>query len=84
MEIGWFDEAENSSGTIGARLSADAATILALIVLVLIPLIGISGYLQVKFTQGFSADAKKKYEEASQVANDVVASFVFSELFEAQ
>ncbi|KNA03557.1 hypothetical protein SOVF_207990 [Spinacia oleracea] len=26
MEIGWFDEAENSSGTIGARLSADAAT----------------------------------------------------------
>ncbi|KNA18930.1 hypothetical protein SOVF_066200 [Spinacia oleracea] len=105
MEIGWFDEAENSSGTIGARLSADAATvralvgdalgllvqnissaitglviaflanwILALIVLVLIPLIGISGYLQVKFMQGFSADAKKKYEEASQVANDAVGS----------
>uniref|UniRef100_A0A803MUN3 Uncharacterized protein n=1 Tax=Chenopodium quinoa TaxID=63459 RepID=A0A803MUN3_CHEQI len=105
MEIGWFDEAENSSGAIGARLSADAATvralvgdalgllvqnissalsglliaflsnwILSLIVLVLIPLIGLSGYLQVKFMQGFSADAKKKYEEASQVANDAVGS----------
>ncbi|XP_021745208.1 ABC transporter B family member 11-like [Chenopodium quinoa] len=105
MEIGWFDEAENSSGAIGARLSADAATvrslvgdalgllvqnissaltglliaflsnwILSLIVLFLIPLIGLSGYLQVKFMQGFSADAKKKYEEASQVANDAVGS----------
>ncbi|XP_057550281.1 ABC transporter B family member 11-like isoform X2 [Amaranthus tricolor] len=42
MEIGWFDEPENSSGAIGARLSADAAT--------------------------------KKYEEASQVANDAVGS----------
>lgn len=31
MEIGWFDEAENSSGTIGARLSADAATVRALV-----------------------------------------------------
>jgi ATP-binding cassette subfamily B (MDR/TAP) protein 1 len=26
MEVGWFDELENSSGAIGARLSADAAT----------------------------------------------------------
>lgn len=27
MEVGWFDETENSSGAIGARLSADAATV---------------------------------------------------------
>ncbi|KAJ9696842.1 hypothetical protein PVL29_008847 [Vitis rotundifolia] len=89
MEVGWFDQPEHSSGAIGARLSADAATIralvgdalaqvvqnaasavaglaiafeaswqLALIVLALIPLIGLNGYVQIKFLKGFSADAK--------------------------
>ncbi|KAL2535447.1 ABC transporter B family member 4 [Forsythia ovata] len=105
MEVGWFDEPEHSSGVIGSRLSADAATIralvgdalaqmvqdaasavvglviafeacwlLALIVLALIPLIGLNGYVQLKFMTGFSADAKVMYEEASQVANDAVGS----------
>lgn len=105
MEVSWFDEPEHSSGAIGARLSADAASVralvgdalgqlvqniasavaglviafiaswqLALIVLVLLPLIGVNGYVQVKFMKGFSADAKKMYEEASQVANDAVGS----------
>ncbi|KAJ8435231.1 hypothetical protein Cgig2_028417 [Carnegiea gigantea] len=105
MEVSWFDQPEHSSGAIGARLSADAATVralvgdalgllvqnlataisglliaflanwqLSLIILVLIPLIGLNGYLQMKFMKGFSADAKKKYEEASQVANDAVGS----------
>ncbi|KAK8693709.1 hypothetical protein V6N13_071280 [Hibiscus sabdariffa] len=103
MEVGWFDEPAHSSGSLGARLSADAATLralvgdalsrivqsivsaiaglviafiaswqLALIVLALFPLIGIDGYVQVKFMKGFSADAKMMYEEASQVANDAV------------
>ncbi|KAF5178793.1 Abc transporter b family member, partial [Thalictrum thalictroides] len=89
MEIDWFDEPEHSSGAIGARLSADAATvrslvgdalsllvqntasaisglvfafsanwILAFIVLVLLPLVGLNGYVQMKFMKGFSADAK--------------------------
>lgn len=31
MEVGWFDALENSSGSIGARLSADAATLRALV-----------------------------------------------------
>ncbi|EYU27079.1 hypothetical protein ABFS82_02G122300 [Erythranthe guttata] len=31
MEIGWFDEPENSSGVIGTRLSSDAAMIRALV-----------------------------------------------------
>ncbi|KAF5464892.1 hypothetical protein F2P56_014931 [Juglans regia] len=105
MEVSWFDEAEHSSGALGARLSADAASvrglvgvalgllvqnissaivglviaftanwILALIILVLLPLIGINGYFQMQFMKGFSADAKKMYEEASQVANDAVGS----------
>ncbi|KAK4407871.1 ABC transporter B family member 11 [Sesamum angolense] len=103
MEVGWFDEPEHSSGMIGARLSADAATVralvgdalaqivqdlssatvglaiafaaswqLALIILAMIPLIGLNGYVQIKFMKGFSGDAKAMYEEASQVANDAV------------
>ncbi|XVF80460.1 hypothetical protein PTKIN_Ptkin15bG0075500 [Pterospermum kingtungense] len=105
MEVGWFDEQDKSSGSIGARLSADATLIrslvgdalammvsnlasaivglviafvaswqLALIILVLIPLIGVNGYIQIKSMKGFSSDAKMMYEEASQVANDAVGS----------
>ncbi|KAI3832046.1 hypothetical protein MKW92_050145 [Papaver armeniacum] len=105
MEVGWFDEPKNSSGAIGARLSADAAAVrgivgdalallvqnlataiagliiaftasweLALIILAMLPLVGVSGYVQLKFMTGFSADAKLMYEEASQVANDAVGS----------
>ncbi|KAI3832045.1 hypothetical protein MKW92_050144 [Papaver armeniacum] len=77
MEVGWFDEPGNSSGAIGARLSADAAAVrnlataisgliiaftasweLALIILVMLPLIGVNGYVQMKFMKGFSGDAK--------------------------
>ncbi|XP_043690434.1 ABC transporter B family member 9-like [Telopea speciosissima] len=103
QEISWFDEPSNSSGAVGARLSADAANvrglvgdslallaqniaaviagftiaftanwILSLVILVLLPLVGLQGYVQMKFLQGFSADAKVMYEEASQVANDAV------------
>ncbi|KAJ6796241.1 putative ABC transporter B family member 21 [Iris pallida] len=105
MEVGWFDDPENSSGAIGARLSADASSVrglvgdalslvvqnsatliaglgvaffsnweLAFIILALIPLIGLNGWVQVKFMKGFSADSKMMYEEASQVANDAVGS----------
>ncbi|URD76940.1 ABC transporter B family member [Musa troglodytarum] len=105
MEIEWFDDPGNSSGAIGARLSADAATVrslvgdalglivenittlvagllvafianwqLSLIILVLLPLLGLNGYIQMKFLKGFSKDAKIMYEEASQVANDAVGS----------
>ncbi|KAJ4733898.1 ABC transporter B family member 11 [Rhynchospora pubera] len=47
---------------------------LALIITVVIPLVGLQGYAQVKFLKGFSADAKVMYEEASQVASDAVSS----------
>ncbi|KAF3326657.1 MDR-like ABC transporter [Carex littledalei] len=47
---------------------------LALIITVVIPLVGLQGYAQVKFLKGFSADAKVMYEEASQVASDAVGS----------
>ncbi|KAI9181852.1 hypothetical protein LWI28_019303 [Acer negundo] len=105
MEVSWFDDPSHSSGAIGSRLSADAASVralvgdalalivqnistaiaglviafiaswqLALIILVLLPLIGVNGFVQMKFLKGFSADAKMMYEEASQVANDAVGS----------
>ncbi|XP_024195312.2 ABC transporter B family member 21 [Rosa chinensis] len=105
MEVSWFDEAEHSSGAIGARLSIDAASLrglvgdafglvventaaaimgviiafganwqLSLVILVLLPLLGINGYLQDQYMKGFSADAKKLYEDASQVASDAVGS----------
>ncbi|KAI9196906.1 hypothetical protein LWI28_028001 [Acer negundo] len=105
MEISWFDEAEHSSGAIGARLSTDAVAVrslvgdalallvqniatvvaglviafksnwqLALLILALFPLMGVSGYIRWKSMKGFSKNAKKMYEEASQVASDAVGS----------
>ncbi|KAK1557873.1 hypothetical protein Q3G72_033533 [Acer saccharum] len=71
QQISWFDDPENTSGAIGARLSTDASTVRSLVVS---PLMLIQGYLQTKFLKGFSADAKVMYEEASQVANDAVGS----------
>ncbi|KAI0492261.1 hypothetical protein KFK09_026530 [Dendrobium nobile] len=47
---------------------------LTLVILVIVPLVGLQGYAQMKFLDGFSADAKIMYEEASQVASDAVTS----------
>ncbi|XP_022639724.1 ABC transporter B family member 4 isoform X2 [Vigna radiata var. radiata] len=55
-------------------IAFDANWQLSLIVLVLVPLIVLNGHLQMKSMQGFSTDAKKLYEEASQVANDAVGN----------
>ncbi|ONI23043.1 hypothetical protein PRUPE_2G166500 [Prunus persica] len=70
MEVSWFDDPEHSSGAIGARLSTDAASLRGMVG----DALGLTGYVQVKFLKGFSADAKKMYEDASQVANDAVGS----------
>ncbi|KAI3744849.1 hypothetical protein L1987_57945 [Smallanthus sonchifolius] len=47
---------------------------LAFIVVLLIPLIGLNGYLQLRFFKGFSAGTKKLYEDASEIASDAVGS----------
>ncbi|KAB2625074.1 ABC transporter B family member 11-like [Pyrus ussuriensis x Pyrus communis] len=66
---------QNSSTAIAGLVIAFVANWpLALITLVLLPLLAVNGYFQVKFMKGFSADAKKMYEQASQVANDAVGS----------
>ncbi|VAH22127.1 unnamed protein product [Triticum turgidum subsp. durum] len=47
---------------------------LSLVILIVVPLMGLQAYAQVKFLQGFSQDAKTMYEEASQVATDAVGN----------
>ncbi|KAJ8650270.1 hypothetical protein MRB53_003293 [Persea americana] len=58
----------------GLAIAFEACWQLSLIVLAMLPMVGFGGWIQLKFMQGFSGDAKKKYEEASQVANDAVGS----------
>ena len=89
MEISWFDKLENSSGAIGARLSADASAVkgivgdalgflvqiaataiaglvigfqaswqLSTVLLVMLPLVGLNGYFQIKSFVGFHAKSK--------------------------
>ncbi|KAK7388085.1 hypothetical protein VNO78_22890 [Psophocarpus tetragonolobus] len=58
----------------GLVIAFEACWQLAILMLALAPLLGLNGYVQFKFLKGFSEDAKKLYEEASQVANDAVGS----------
>jgi ATP-binding cassette subfamily B (MDR/TAP) protein 1 len=93
------------SGSLGARLSTDAASVramvgdnlalvvqnlstivcglsiafsanweLSLLILAMVPLLGMQGFMQVKFSKGFSNDAKVEYQDASRVAGDAVSS----------
>ncbi|XP_043688242.1 ABC transporter B family member 9-like [Telopea speciosissima] len=65
--------AQNIAAVIaGLTIAFSANWILTIVILVLLPIVGLQGYVQTKFLQGFSADAKVMYEEASQVANDAV------------
>ncbi|KAH0450718.1 hypothetical protein IEQ34_021410 [Dendrobium chrysotoxum] len=60
--------------TAGVVIAFVANWKLTLVILVIVPLVGLQGYAQMKFLDGFSADAKIMYEEASQVASDAVTS----------
>ncbi|CAK8563878.1 unnamed protein product [Lathyrus sativus] len=55
-------------------ISFEANWQLSLIILVLLPLLLVNGHLQIKSMQGFSTDAKKLYEEASQIANNAAGN----------
>nr|GEU41833.1 ABC transporter B family member 21-like [Tanacetum cinerariifolium] len=75
MEVSWFDKKENTSGAIGARLSVDAANVRGLVGDTLAQLVQrANAYAQMKYGKGFSVDAIKMYEEASQIASDAVGS----------
>ncbi|KAK4710892.1 hypothetical protein R3W88_005405 [Solanum pinnatisectum] len=56
----------------GLAIAFTANWILAFIILVVLPLLCAPGLFQTKFHKGYTADAKVKYEEASQIANDAV------------
>ncbi|KAL0435361.1 UNVERIFIED_CONTAM: ABC transporter B family member 11 [Sesamum radiatum] len=58
----------------GLIIGFGASWELSLIILLMLPLIGLNGYLHMKFITGFSADTKKLYEDATQVASDAVSS----------
>ncbi|XP_058196058.1 ABC transporter B family member 9 isoform X2 [Rhododendron vialii] len=58
----------------GLVISFTANWLLALIILLVLPLVGLQGFFQMKSLKGFSEDAKVMYEDASQVANDAVGS----------
>ncbi|XP_004485974.1 ABC transporter B family member 9-like [Cicer arietinum] len=60
--------------TAGLVIAFSANWILSFVILAVSPLLLIQGYIQTKFLKGFSSDAKVKYEEASQIANDAVGS----------
>ncbi|XP_045813311.1 ABC transporter B family member 3-like [Trifolium pratense] len=55
-------------------ISFEANWQLSLIIIVLLPLLLVSGHFQIKSMQGFNTDAKKLFEEASQVAKDAVGN----------
>ncbi|KAI9123102.1 hypothetical protein K1719_005991 [Acacia pycnantha] len=63
-----------ATAIISLVIALEACWQLALIILAMLPLLVLNGYAQFKVIEGFSADAKKLYEEASQVANDAVGS----------
>ncbi|GBG63853.1 hypothetical protein CBR_g39637 [Chara braunii] len=47
---------------------------LTLVVLCIVPLLAISGVVQMKFMQGFSGDAKVMFEQASRIASNAVGN----------
>ncbi|PHU01603.1 ABC transporter B family member 12 [Capsicum chinense] len=63
-----------STAVAGLVIGLEASWQLSLIMIVMVPLIGLNGYLHMKYISGFGADAKKLYEDASQVAHEAVGS----------
>ncbi|KAK4407429.1 ABC transporter B family member 11 [Sesamum angolense] len=63
-----------STAIAGLIIGFGASWELSLVILVMLPLIGLNGYLHMKFITGFSADTKKLYEDATQVASNAVGS----------
>ncbi|CAM0884760.1 unnamed protein product [Alopecurus aequalis] len=63
-----------STIVVGLVIALRADWKICLIILCVVPLVGLQGYVQVKFLKGFSQDAKMMYEDASQVATDAIIS----------
>ncbi|GJP35341.1 hypothetical protein CLOM_g19843 [Closterium sp. NIES-68] len=59
---------------LGLVLAFRANWQLSLVILAIVPLLGITGTVQMQSLKGFSESAKAKFEEASRVANDAVSA----------
>ncbi|OMO52739.1 hypothetical protein COLO4_37015 [Corchorus olitorius] len=68
FEVGWFDQAENSSGTICARLAKDAS------VIAVQPLIIFSMYTRKAVMKSMSRKAIKAQQESSKLAAEAVSN----------
>ncbi|KAH7536918.1 hypothetical protein FEM48_Zijuj03G0037300 [Ziziphus jujuba var. spinosa] len=60
--------------TAGLVIAFEASWQVALIILVMVPLLGLNVYAQFKFMKGYREDAKKMFEEATQVVKDAIGS----------
>ncbi|CAH9079456.1 unnamed protein product [Cuscuta europaea] len=66
---------QNIAAILAALIIAFSSNwVLAITVLLMLPFIGLQGFVQMKFYEGFSRGVKEMYEEASQIANDAVGS----------
>ncbi|KAH6827067.1 P-glycoprotein 11 [Perilla frutescens var. hirtella] len=65
---------EASSVVVGMVIAFEACWQLALMVLVMMPLLGLNNYVQMKYGEDTTMNAKLMYEKASQVANDGVSN----------
>uniref|UniRef100_M1A0E1 CjMDR1 n=2 Tax=Solanum tuberosum TaxID=4113 RepID=M1A0E1_SOLTU len=66
---------ENTSTAVaGLVIGLEASWQMTLIMIVMVPLIGLHGYLRLKYTNGGGADVKKLYDDASRVAHEAVGS----------
>ncbi|CAN4095016.1 unnamed protein product [Withania somnifera] len=63
-----------STAVAGLVIGLESSWQLSLIMISMVPLIGLNGYLHMKYVNGFGVDAKKLYEDASQVASEAVGS----------
>ncbi|PPS01364.1 hypothetical protein GOBAR_AA19309 [Gossypium barbadense] len=83
FEVGWFDQDENSSGTVCSRLAKDASVCvmglflswrLALVMIVLQPLIIFSLYTRMVLLKSTSKKAIKAQQDSSKLAADAVSN----------
>ncbi|EGF83631.1 hypothetical protein BATDEDRAFT_15754 [Batrachochytrium dendrobatidis JAM81] len=58
----------------GVAIAFSGAWQLALVTLVLVPLIGLSGYLQIQALVGYGKKSRKAYEDAGQTATEAIGS----------
>ncbi|GFZ02373.1 ATP binding cassette subfamily B1 [Actinidia rufa] len=74
-EMAWFDQDENESSRVAARLALDANNWrLALVLIAVFPVVVAATVLQKMFMQGFSGDLEAAHAKATQLAGEAVSN----------